>query len=59
MSEITVGMAASDFRNLNAVGVVSQGGRAKWQHLIARGKVGIVSVTYSRVTAAVRMVQLI
>lgn len=60
MSEITVRTAASDLGKLNAVGViVPWGGGAEWQCLIARGKVGIVSVMDSRVEAAVRLTQLI
>ena len=52
-----MGAPTFNLGNLNAASmIVSQGGRSKWQCLIARGKVGVVSILDGRVKAEIRIV---
>lgn len=55
-SDLTVGTGVTELGNRNAVGVTeSQGGRAKWQHSTAKGKVGVIMVIDNRIKAAISM----
>ena len=55
--DLMVGTAVMELGNLSTMGVIgSQGGRAKWWHSTAKGKVGTVIIMGSRVRAAIRTV---
>lgn len=57
MSEITVETATIELGYLNTMEIMqSWGGRAKWQHLVAKDKVGTVTIMDSAVKAVIRIV---